>query len=116
MASLRPCPSLRQWTLRLLPIVLSTSATMFYGNASYLTLSVAFIQVGFRGPQLAEVRCWPRCTWAQRQVGRDLPCAPQILKAFTPALTLLLCVAAGLERPTIPLLSSVMLIAGGTAR
>jgi hypothetical protein len=39
----------------------------------------------------------------------------QILKAFTPALTLLLCVLAGLERPRWPLLLSVLLIAGGTA-
>jgi hypothetical protein len=44
-------------------------------------------------------------------------CLPllQILKAFTPALTLLLCVLAGLERPRWPLLLSVLLIAGGTA-
>jgi hypothetical protein len=40
---------------------------------------------------------------------------PQILKAFTPALTLVLCVGAGLERLTWPLATSVMLIAGGTS-
>ncbi|PNH09282.1 putative sugar phosphate/phosphate translocator [Tetrabaena socialis] len=39
----------------------------------------------------------------------------QIIKAFTPALTLLLCCAAGLERPHWPLLVSVAMIAGGTA-
>jgi hypothetical protein len=39
------------WLLKLLPVILSTSATMFYGNASYLTLSVAFIQVGREGSQ-----------------------------------------------------------------
>lgn len=37
------------------------------------------------------------------------------LQAFTPALTLLLCVLAGLERFTWPLLLSVLMIAGGTA-
>ena len=30
---------------RLLPIVLSSTATMFFGNASYLYLSVSFIQI-----------------------------------------------------------------------
>lgn len=39
---------------------------------------------------------------------------PQILKAFTPALTLLLCVLSGLEQPQWPLLLSVLLIAMGT--
>jgi hypothetical protein len=39
----------------------------------------------------------------------------QILKAFTPALTLVLCVGAGLERASWPLATSVMLIAGGTS-
>ncbi len=43
------------------------------------------------------------------------PATAQILKAFTPALTLLLCVAAGLERLTWPLSLSVLLIAVGTA-
>ncbi len=38
-----------------------------------------------------------------------------LLQAFTPALTLLLCVLAGLERFTWPLLLSVLMIAGGTA-
>ncbi|KAL6751170.1 hypothetical protein V8C86DRAFT_2784101 [Haematococcus lacustris] len=81
-AQLRPSPPPAFWLGRLAPIILSTAATMFFGNAAYLTLSVAFIQ---------------------------------ILKAFTPALTLLLCVLAGLERPQWPLLLSVSLIAGGTA-
>ncbi|KXZ47736.1 hypothetical protein GPECTOR_33g618 [Gonium pectorale] len=39
----------------------------------------------------------------------------QILKAFTPAITLLLCVAARLERLTAPLLVSVTMVAGGIA-
>ncbi|GFR52179.1 hypothetical protein Agub_g14716 [Astrephomene gubernaculifera] len=39
----------------------------------------------------------------------------QILKAFTPAITLLLCLAAGLERPAWPLVGAVGMIAGGTA-
>ncbi|KAG2498227.1 hypothetical protein HYH03_003977 [Edaphochlamys debaryana] len=39
----------------------------------------------------------------------------QILKAFTPAITLLLCAAAGLERPTPPLAASIAMIALGTA-
>lgn len=43
-------------------------------------------------------------------------CVLQILKAFTPALTLLLCVLFGLEKPQWPLALSVLFIAGGTAR
>mmetsp|Transcript_23309 Transcript_23309/g.59602 ORF Transcript_23309/g.59602 Transcript_23309/m.59602 type:complete len:393 (-) Transcript_23309:96-1274(-) len=80
--TLRPMPPAHTWVTRLAPIIASTAATMFFGNAAYLTLSVAFIQ---------------------------------ILKAFTPALTLVLCVLAGLERPQWPLALSVLLIAGGTA-
>lgn len=38
----------------------------------------------------------------------------QILKAFTPALTLLLAVLTGLEAPRWPLAMSVLLIASGT--
>jgi drug/metabolite transporter (DMT)-like permease len=38
----------------------------------------------------------------------------QILKAFTPALTLLVGAAAGIERITLSLVVSVLLIAGGT--
>jgi len=79
---LRPIPERRFLIFNLLPIVASSTATMFFGNNSYLYLSVAFIQ---------------------------------ILKAFTPALTLLLCVLAGVERPHLPLLASVLLIASGTA-
>ncbi len=41
---------------------------------------------------------------------------PQILKAFTPALTLVMCVAMGLEQPSWQLLLSLLLIAGGTTR
>ncbi|GLC38079.1 hypothetical protein PLESTF_000313100 [Pleodorina starrii] len=39
----------------------------------------------------------------------------QILKAFTPAITLALCVAARLERPSPPLLTAIAMIVGGTA-
>jgi hypothetical protein len=45
-APLRPVPPLRFALTRIAPIVASTAATMFFGNAAYLTLSVAFIQVG----------------------------------------------------------------------
>jgi drug/metabolite transporter (DMT)-like permease len=38
----------------------------------------------------------------------------QILKAFTPALTLVLCVVAGLERLHWPLMLSIVLITFGT--
>lgn len=79
---LRPAPSLDYFLHNLLPIILSTAATMFCGNYSYLYLSVAFIQ---------------------------------ILKAFTPALTLTLCVLAGMEKFNLPLVLSVLMIAMGTA-
>lgn len=48
-APMRPLPPLRIWTTRLAPIIFSTAATMFFGNAAYLHLSVAFIQVGVGG-------------------------------------------------------------------
>ena len=66
---------------RLLPIIVSSTATMFFGNQAYLYLSVSFIQ---------------------------------ILKAFTPALTLMLCVVVGLESLQWPLLLSIALITVGT--
>ena len=66
---------------RLLPIIISSTATMFFGNQAYLYLSVSFIQ---------------------------------ILKAFTPALTLMLCVVAGLESLQWPLMLSIGLITVGT--
>lgn len=66
---------------RLAPIVACTAATMFWGNAAYLHLSLSFIQ---------------------------------ILKAFTPALTLLIGAAAGVERLSGPLVAAVLLIALGT--
>ncbi|GAX82237.1 hypothetical protein CEUSTIGMA_g9665.t1 [Chlamydomonas eustigma] len=79
---LRPVPKLSFCVTRLLPIVLSSTATMFFGNTTYLYLSLSFIQ---------------------------------ILKAFTPALTLLLCVIVGLERMHWPLVLSIALITFGTA-
>ncbi|MEW5316001.1 MAG: hypothetical protein WDW38_007395 [Sanguina aurantia] len=82
LLTLRPVPSARTFATKLLPIVLCSTGTMYFGNAAYLTLSVAFIQ---------------------------------ILKAFTPGLTLLLCLAAGLERAALPLAAAIALIALGTA-
>lgn len=78
---LRPPPSKTSDYFRLLPIIFCTAATMFWGNAAYMHLSVSFIQ---------------------------------ILKAFTPALTLMVGVAAGVERLRLGLLVSVLLIALGT--
>ncbi|KAG2427911.1 hypothetical protein HYH02_014513 [Chlamydomonas schloesseri] len=79
---LRPTPPARVFATSLFPIAACTAASMYFGNISYLYLSVAFIQ---------------------------------ILKAFTPAITLLLGVAAGLEAPDWRLLLAIGLITGGTA-
>eukprot|EP00198_Chlamydomonas_reinhardtii_P006690 XP_001696026.1 predicted protein [Chlamydomonas reinhardtii] len=79
---LRPTPGPRVFLTSLFPIAVCTAASMYFGNISYLYLSVAFIQV---------------------------------LKAFTPAITLLLGVCVGLERPDWRLLLAIGLIAGGTA-
>ncbi|KAG2439132.1 hypothetical protein HXX76_004499 [Chlamydomonas incerta] len=79
---LRPTPGPRVFLTSLLPIAGCTAASMYFGNISYLYLSVAFIQ---------------------------------ILKAFTPAITLLLGVAVGLEAPDWRLLLAIGLITGGTA-
>lgn len=78
---LRPMPIFSFLLKKLSPVVLCCAASMYFGNAAYMHLSVAFIQ---------------------------------ILKAFTPAITLLLAAAFGIEslRPT--LLMSVLLIALGT--
>lgn len=65
----------------LLPVIAATFATMLWGNAAYLHLSMSFIQ---------------------------------ILKAATPALTLLLGVAAGVEAAAPTLVTAVVLIAAGT--
>ncbi|GIM08877.1 hypothetical protein Vretimale_12833 [Volvox reticuliferus] len=79
---LRPPPGLRVFLRVLLPIAACTACSMYFGNMTYLYLSVSFIQ---------------------------------ILKAFTPAITLALCVAAGLERPSGRLLVAIAMIVGGTA-
>ncbi|GIL62444.1 hypothetical protein Vafri_16672 [Volvox africanus] len=79
---LRPPPSPRVFLRVLLPIAACTASSMYFGNMTYLYLSVSFIQ---------------------------------ILKAFTPAITLALCVAAGLERPSGRLLVAIAMIVGGTA-
>ncbi len=42
---LRPPPSVRQFATQLLPITAASAATMYFGNMSYLYLSVAFIQI-----------------------------------------------------------------------
>lgn len=78
---LRPPPTTKFLLQCLLPIILSTAATMFTGNYAYLFLSVSFIQ---------------------------------ILKAFTPGLTLLIGVLCGIERISLPLAASVTMIAAGT--
>lgn len=67
--------------LKLAPIIACTAATMFWGNAAYMHLSVSFIQ---------------------------------ILKAFTPALTLIIGASVGVERLRLGLVVSVLLIALGT--
>jgi len=82
LATLQPMPPLSACVWKLGPIVASSTATMFCGNAAYLHLSVAFIQ---------------------------------ILKSFTPALTMCLCVIVGLERMQAPLVWSLLLIAVGTS-
>lgn len=42
---LRPPPGVRQFVTQLLPITAASAATMYFGNMSYLYLSVAFIQI-----------------------------------------------------------------------
>ena len=64
------------------PSVLCSAATLYFGNAAYLTLSLTFIQM---------------------------------LKVLMPAFTLSAAAAAGLERPTPRLVSSVVLILVGSA-
>ena len=64
------------------PSVLCSAATLYFGNAAYLTLSLTFIQM---------------------------------LKVLMPAFTQSAAAAAGLERPTPRLVSSVVLILVGSA-
>lgn len=67
--------------VKLAPIVACTAATMFWGNAAYMHLSLSFIQ---------------------------------IMKAFTPAFTLVIGAAAGVEKLRLGLVISVLLIAIGS--
>lgn len=63
------------------PVVATTVTTLYTGNAAYLGLSVAFIQ---------------------------------IVKGFTPGLTLSLAVLRGAERITIPLVAAITMTSAGT--
>eukprot|EP00892_Ulva_mutabilis_P012165 jgi/Ulvmu1/9320/UM050_0069.1 len=74
--------SWRFFCRRMLPVGLFNAMTLMFGNAVYLFLSVAFIQM---------------------------------LKAFTPVITMLGLFLVSLETPTSPLIASVCIIAAGTA-
>jgi drug/metabolite transporter (DMT)-like permease len=78
---LRSPPAPRFLVFTIGPVVIACAATMFFGNAAYLYLSLAFIQV---------------------------------LKAATPAITLLLGLFARVETVTVKLLFALTLIVGGT--
>jgi hypothetical protein len=112
------------------PLWAATCLTMWLGNAAYLHLSVAFIQVG----RVWVVWVWG-LVWGLLMVevgdGRRLNSPPtrspqrrvfnpptttttQIFKAMTPAVTLVLSAAAGQDRMSLTLVASVLLIAAGT--
>jgi len=112
------------------PIVGMTAATMFFGNAAYLHLSVAFIQIlkargrerergGARPAHPAAAPPPPHASCLQST--RACITAAALLnpakkpQALTPGITLALALAAGVEAPSAPLAAAIAAIGGGTA-